>query len=66
MSVHDVQVLRGGGVSDGYIEVRPKGVSKALFLDHAIEIMKANNKEPNFILAIGKNLFGIFFFSITM
>ena len=66
MSVHDVQVLRGGGVSDGYIEVRPKGVSKALFLDHAIEIMKANNKEPNFILAIGKDSSRRSFFSTTL
>ena len=53
MVVYDVEILRGGGVADGYVEVRPKGVSKGLFLDHVIEILKANNRDPNFILAIG-------------
>ena len=46
-------MLRGGGVADGYIEARPKGVSKGLFINHAIATMKANNYDPDFILAIG-------------
>jgi trehalose-phosphatase len=46
-------VLRGGGVSDGYIAARPKGVSKGLFVNHAIATMKANNYNPDFILAVG-------------
>ena len=53
MAVYDVEVLRGGGVSDGYIEARPKGVSKGLFVNHAIATMKANSNEPDFILAVG-------------
>ena len=53
MAVYDVEVLRGGGVSDGYIEARPKGVSKGLFVNHAIATMKASNNDPDFILAIG-------------
>jgi trehalose 6-phosphate synthase/phosphatase len=53
MAVYEVEVSRGGGVSDGYIEVRPKGVSKGLFLNHAIATMKANQRYPDFILAIG-------------
>ena len=53
MAVYDVEVLRGGGVSDGYIEARPKGVSKGLFVNHAIATMKASNNEPDFVLAIG-------------
>lgn len=43
-------------MADGYIEVRPRGVSKGLFVDHAIDILKANNRDPNFILAIGEPL----------
>lgn len=46
-------MLRGGGVSDGYIEARPKGVNKGLFVNHAVATMKANNYDPDFILAIG-------------
>jgi trehalose-6-phosphatase len=53
MAVYDVEVLRGGGVSDGYIEARPKGVSKGLFVNHAMATMKASNNEPDFVLAIG-------------
>lgn len=53
MAVYDVEVLRGGGVSDGYIEARPKGVSKGLFVNHAIATMKASHNDPDFILAIG-------------
>ena len=53
MAVYDVEVLRGGGVSDGYIEARPKGVSKGLFVNHAIATMKANSNEPDFILVVG-------------
>ena len=40
-------------MADGYIEARPKGVSKGLFINHAIATMKANNYDPDFILAIG-------------
>lgn len=53
MAVYDVEVMRGGGVSDGYIEARPIGVSKGLFINHAIATMKANNMEPDFIMAVG-------------
>ena len=49
-------MLRGGGVSDGYIEARPRGVSKGLFVNHAVATMKANNYEPDFILAIGDQM----------
>ena len=49
-------MLRGGGVSDGYIEARPRGVSKGLFVNHAVATMKANNHEPDFILAIGEGV----------
>ena len=53
MANHPVEVLRGGGVSDGYIEVRPAGVSKGLFLEHAFSTMKAINKPVDFLMAIG-------------
>jgi hypothetical protein len=46
-------LLRGGGVADGYIEVRPKGVSKGLFLEHCLNLMKSAGSEADFVLAIG-------------
>jgi trehalose 6-phosphate synthase/phosphatase len=49
----NVDVLRGGGVADGYIEVRPAGVSKGLFLEHALSTLKSINKPADFVLAIG-------------
>jgi len=49
----DVEVLRGGGVSDGYIEVRPTGMSKGLFLEHAMSMLKGLNKNVDFLMAIG-------------
>jgi trehalose 6-phosphate synthase/phosphatase len=53
MHGYAVEVIRGGGVADGYIEVRPAGVSKGLFLSHAIAKMKSILKDPDFIMAIG-------------
>lgn len=53
LSGYNIEVLRGGGVSDGYIEVRPAGLSKGLFLVHALEIMKALDKNVDFVMAIG-------------
>lgn len=54
MSGYTVEVLRGGGMSDGYIEVRPRGVSKGLFLEHAIGVMKQKfNVTVDFILTVG-------------
>ena len=53
LSSQDVEVLRGGGVSDGYIEVRPTGMSKGLFLEHAMSMLKGLNKPVDFVMAIG-------------
>ena len=53
LASHPVEVIRGGGVADGYIEVRPTGASKGSFLEHALSVMKAQNIEADFILAIG-------------
>ncbi len=53
LSSFPVEVLRGGGVSDGYIEVRQAGVSKGLFIEHALATLTSLEKEPSFILAIG-------------
>jgi trehalose 6-phosphate synthase/phosphatase len=50
---YPVEIIRGGGVADGYIEVRPNGASKGLFLEHAYNTLKASNTEPDFVLAIG-------------
>jgi trehalose 6-phosphate synthase/phosphatase len=53
---HSVDVIRGGGVADGYIEVRPAGVSKGLFLQHAIATLKSQNRSVDFILAVGDDV----------
>jgi trehalose 6-phosphate synthase/phosphatase len=53
MSVYNVEVLRGGGVADGYIAARPKGVNKGLFMNHALATMQAAGRYPDFILAVG-------------
>lgn len=50
---HPVEVLRGGGVADGYIEVRPTGASKGNFLEHAMQVMRSSGAEPDFVMAIG-------------
>lgn len=49
----EVEVIRGGGVADGYIEVRPAGVTKGLFLEHAMATLKNLSKSATFVLAIG-------------
>jgi trehalose-6-phosphatase len=53
-----VQVIRGGGVSDGYIEIRPAGVSKGLFLEHIVNHLKSLKNDCDFILAIGDDATG--------
>lgn len=53
LSTHPVEIIRGGGVADGYIEVRPAGASKGLFLEHVLGILKTQNIEPDFIMAVG-------------
>lgn len=49
----EVEIIRGGGVADGYIEVRPAGVSKGRFLEHAYLTLKRIGKAADFVLAIG-------------
>jgi trehalose 6-phosphate synthase/phosphatase len=53
MADHSVDVIRGGGVSGGYIEIRPAGVSKGLFLKHALDVLESQKVQVDFLLAIG-------------
>ena len=53
MAQYPVEVIRGGGVADGYIEVRPAGASKGLFLEHCMSTLRAAGQEADFILTIG-------------
>jgi len=53
MASHPVEILRGGGVSDGYIEVRPAGASKGLFLKHCLSVLAAAGHEADFVMAVG-------------
>jgi trehalose 6-phosphate synthase/phosphatase len=50
---HPVEIIRGGGVSDGYIEVRPAGASKGLFLEHCLSALKNAGTEADFVLTVG-------------
>jgi trehalose 6-phosphate synthase/phosphatase len=50
---YPVDILRGGGVSDGYIEVRPLGVSKGHFLLHIVDALKNMRNKVDFIMCIG-------------
>ena len=40
-------------MSDGYIEVRPAGASKGLFLEHCLSALKNAGTEADFVLALG-------------
>ena len=53
LSGYPVDILRGGGVSDGYIEVRPVGVSKGHFLLHLVDLLKSKRQMVDFIMCIG-------------
>ena len=56
LAEYPVEVIRGGGVNDGYIEVRPSGVSKGLFLAHVLASLRAlenSSSKVDFVLAIG-------------
>jgi trehalose-6-phosphatase len=52
----NVDIIRGGGVADVYIEIIPAGVSKGLFLQHAMDLLKAQNKTVDFLLAVGDDV----------
>jgi trehalose-phosphatase len=53
MAPYPVEVIRGGGVSDGYIEVRPTGANKGLFLEHCLSTMRSTGQDADFVLAVG-------------
>jgi trehalose-phosphatase len=53
LAPYPVEVIRGGGVSDGYIEVRPTGANKGLFLEHCVSTMRSIGQEADFVLAVG-------------
>eukprot|EP01041_Mallomonas_annulata_P009119 gene9119-18891_t len=48
-----VDIIRGGGVSDGYIEVRPSGISKGLFVEHVMATLKSQGVDVDFLLTVG-------------
>ena len=56
MGPYPVEIIRGGGVSDGYIEVRPAGASKGLFLEHCLATLRAAGQEADFVLAMGDDV----------
>lgn len=56
LSGYPVNILRGSGVSDGYIEVRPIGVSKGNFLSHIVDILKQMHQKVDFVMCIGDDI----------
>eukprot|EP01035_Chromulina_nebulosa_P020435 gene20435-26517_t len=81
LTSYPVEIIRGGGAADGYIEVRLAGLSKGHFLVHALEILKSKNIKCDFILAVGddssdepmfeeisklRNIEGLSAFSVTV
>ena len=53
---YPIEIIRGGGLNDGYIEVRPNGLSKGLFLKHALSILASQGKSVDFVLGIGDDI----------
>lgn len=53
LSGYPVEVIRGGGVSDDYIEVRPIGVSKGHFLMYIVDLLKSSKLHVDFALCVG-------------
>lgn len=49
----DVDIMRGGGSNDGYIEVRQKGLSKGYFLKHIVELLQVKNIMTDFLMTVG-------------
>ena len=56
LASYQVEIIRGGGVADGYIEVRPAGASKGLFLEHCVSIMKSSGSPADFVMAVGDDI----------
>jgi trehalose 6-phosphate synthase/phosphatase len=51
-----LEVIRGGGIDDGYIEVRPEGLSKGLFLEHILSVLKSNGILIDFMMGFGDDI----------
>jgi trehalose 6-phosphate synthase/phosphatase len=56
LSSYPLEIIRGGGVSDGYLEIRPAGLSKGLFLSHITAVLKSKGILIDFLLAIGDDI----------
>lgn len=56
MAPYPVEIIRGGGVSDGYIEVRPAGASKGLFLEHCLSTLRTIGQDADFVMAVGDDI----------
>lgn len=56
LSTYPLEIIRGGGVSDGYLEIRPAGLSKGLFLSHIVSVLKSKGISIDFLLSIGDDI----------
>lgn len=56
LSTHPLEIIRGGGLNDGYLEIRPAGLSKGLFLSHILSLLKSKGINVDFLLAIGDDI----------
>jgi trehalose 6-phosphate synthase/phosphatase len=56
LSSYPLEIIRGGGVADGYLEIRPAGLSKGLFLSHIVSVLKSKGISIDFLLSIGDDI----------
>mmetsp|Transcript_105 Transcript_105/g.189 ORF Transcript_105/g.189 Transcript_105/m.189 type:complete len:1079 (+) Transcript_105:193-3429(+) len=56
ISSRPLEVIRGGGIDDGYIEIRPEGLSKGLFLTHALSALKSMGSYVDFVMTVGDDI----------
>lgn len=56
LSTYPLEIIRGGGVADGYLEIRPAGLSKGLFLTHITSTLKSKGISIDFLLTIGDDI----------
>ena len=51
-----LEIIRGGGIDDAYIEVRPAGLSKGLFLEHMLSLLKSKGIMVDFVMGVGDDI----------
>ena len=53
LSTHPLEVIRGSGIGDNFLEIRLSGLSKGLFLKHILSQYHSHGIHIDFLLTIG-------------